>query len=60
MKDRYAQAYRDNQKIKEFVDKYCIKHDKEPKDAIKDYIVKEYIDNTSNEVHSPYVATYNG
>lgn len=41
----YAQVYLNNQKAKEYVDKYCKKHDeKSVEDALRDKIVQSYID----------------
>ena len=41
----YAQVHLNNQKAKEYVDKYCKKHDgKSVEDALRDKIVQLYID----------------
>lgn len=40
----YTQVYLNNQKAKEYVDKYCVKHEKTAQEAVKDKIVQSYID----------------
>lgn len=43
MDEDYILAYQNDVKVKEYVDKYCVKHGKTLNDALKDYIVREYI-----------------
>jgi len=59
MNNHYIQAYYNNEKVREYVDKYCVKHGKEPKEAVEDYLVREYINCCEKDIHDPYVATYN-
>ena len=41
--NKYYELYLSNDRIKEYVDKYCIKHNKKPIDAVKDVVVRNYI-----------------
>lgn len=49
MRNKYYEAYAQNQIVRWYVDKYCVKHGKKPIEAIKDIIVKSYIDYIDNK-----------
>ena len=44
MKNEYYEEYQKNQLVKWYVDKYCVKHEKTPLEALKDVLVRSYID----------------
>ena len=46
----YTYAYKENAKVKSYVDKYCVKHEKTTQEAVKDKIVQSYIDEVLENV----------
>ena len=59
MKNEYYEAYRDNELVRQYVDKYCTIHNKQPLDALKDKLVRSYIDYLNGKDDS-YVSIHTG